>query len=96
MDKRDNVTLDHPHFQLAGLQLSKVQYLCDQVQQLMTISFDDRYAFAQPGVRVLCDLIGRTEDGRQRRPEFVRNIGEKLGFHLIEHTQIPVFFLQFF
>ena len=86
--ERGDVGVDRLDLQLVGLDPRHVEQIVDVLQQHAGVAGDD---FARvPPLRqahrpgVVDEAPGRPEDERERRPQFVADVGEELGLDLVE------------
>jgi hypothetical protein len=96
LDERQNIALNVIHFQGVRLQLSQVKNLIDESQEVFSAAFDQAEFIASGIVFgfVFCQLLTHAQHDRERRSEFVGDIGKKSAFEIVEFFQTQFFLLR--
>ena len=81
VDEQDIFRIDRHH---AGFNFRKVQNVTDEIQKIRSRAMDRAREFhllcCQVAVRIFTELLTENEDAIKRSPQFVRHVGQKVGF----------------
>src|SRR5262249_19186970 len=80
-------------FELAGLDLGEIQNIIDQTEQMLAVGLKAfeyaKHLLGRLAVSTVCHQFGVTEDGVERRAQFVAHIGEELRLVLARLFKLP-------